>query len=223
MKARAAAAWAHRAGITDRLARGSAIVARRRAAALADWVKRGRRADLTGWRAALDPLARLLGLAVLAWIGYQIVRVLPWLMWALTAGWCWAAWRAGTPTSAEQERAADAPQSSPTDAAKRSPEDTYEALLAWVREAIGERQGVHLRDLLANAQHNGLFKGLELGDFRAALERWDIPVRKRVRVRGLGVTVGVHRDDLPAPAGAPSGPLPEPEGQGDPDPRLHAA
>ena len=214
---RAAAAWAQRSAVADRIARGASLVARRRATALADWVRAGRRDDLTGWRAALGPLARLAVLAVAAWILYSLVRALPWLMWILVAIGLRVAWRAG-----KQTPVAGAGEDS-VRASERSPEETREAIHTWVRAAIGERQGVHLRDLLTNAQQHHMFEGLEMADFRTHLERWEVPVRKRVRVRGLGVTVGIHRDDLPAPAGTPSEPLPEDGTQEPPDPRLHAA
>ncbi|MBQ1122624.1 hypothetical protein [Streptomyces sp. B15] len=205
--------WARRSGIADRLARGSAALARRHTTALANWVAQGRRGDLDGWRAALGPVARLAALAALAWLAYHLVRALPWLMWLITARWCLAAWRAGKPA------AETASTGTTTDATERPSEDVYDATLAWIWQMVGDRQGVHLRDLLANAQQNGLFEGLDVAAFRAHLVDWDIPVRKRVRVRGSGVSVGIHRDDLPAL----SQPLPADSAQGDHDPRLHAA
>jgi hypothetical protein len=63
-----------------------------------------------------------------------------------------------------------------------------------------------------------MFDGLDVTGLKDHLERWEIPVRKRCRVRGLGVTVGIHRDDLPAP----SRPSPGPEGQDPSDSELHA-
>jgi hypothetical protein len=93
----------------------------------------------------------------------------------------------------------------------------YEATLEWIRQRIGTAQGVHLRDLLAHAQAHGMFEDLDVTSFRAHLERRGFPIKDRVRVRGLGVTVGIHRDDLP--------PLPEPlpdhDGQDPPDSELH--
>lgn len=198
-----------RRGWSARLADGSALLARRIGGRLADWVSASRRKDLEGWKAAAGPLLRLVVLGVGAWLAYKLLRAVPWLMWAVCAGWCWAAFMV------TRKASADASDEAP----ERAPEDVRAAVLDWVRQAIGDRQGVHLRDLLANAQHHGICVGMELTDFRAALEARGVPVRKRVRVRGQGVTVGVHRDDLPAPSEA----SPESGPQEDPKPRLHPA
>lgn len=179
----------------DRLARGSALVSRRRASALADWVKRGRRADLTGWRAALGPLARLAVLALLAWLLYLAVRALPWLMWVLTAAWCWAAWHAARPTP--QEAAAESP-------AAPSPEPVRTLLT----DLVGDRSGVHLKTVLAHLQERGQGEGWTVTDLRVRLEALGIPVKK-IKAGGKSPTVGVHRDDLSAPSpGEDPGPSP---------------
>lgn len=190
---------------------GSLIVWQRRTDALTAWVRRGRRDDLTGWRASLGPIMRIALLGLLAYVLWAIVRALPWLMWLLGALWLRAAWRAARmlPAAGGEEPAG---QRSPSSA-----DDVRTATLEWVWQLIGDRQGVHLRDLLAHAQAHGMFEGLEVSDLRAHLERWGIPVQKRVRVRGLGVTVGIHRDDLPAPFG----PSPEAAPVEAAQPRLH--
>lgn len=191
--------WAARAGIADRLARGSYAVWEQRTDALTAWVRRGRRDDLDGWRAALGPLARLALLGAVAYMTWAIVRALPWLMWLLAGWWIGAAWKAGKGTVSEaDEDGAAAPRHT-------APEEVREATLEWIWRLIGDRQGVHLRDLLAHAHAHHMLQDLDVAAFRTHLERWQIPVRARVRVRGLGVTVGIHRDDLegltsPSPA-----------------------
>jgi hypothetical protein len=126
--------------------------------------------------------------------------------------WCAAAWWSAPQDSLPEPVEAGAPE--PPGA---TPQDVYTATLEWIRRQIGERQGVHLRDLLEHAQVHGMFEDLDVSELRGHLERAGIPVRNRVRVRGLGVTVGVHRDDLP--------PLPEPlpdrDSQDPPDSGLH--
>jgi hypothetical protein len=180
-----------------RLADGSSTLARRTAARTAAWVARARRDDLSGWRASLGCWLRILLLTFGMYLLWRIVRALPALMWLLSAAWTAAAWRAGRPVTDE---CADDPAEAPTEQPDGAPRgDVRAATLEWIWQQIGDRQGVHLRDLLAHAQAHGMFEGLEVGEFRAHLERWEIPVRARVRVRGLGVTVGIHRDDLPAP------------------------
>jgi len=128
--------------------------------------------------------------------------------------WCAAAWWVAPPTRTEpDEPAGEELEQLPAGQAQ----DVYAATLEWVREQIGDRQGVHLRDLLEHAQAHSMFETLDVSELRAHLERWGIPVRNRVRVRGLGVTVGIYRDDLPP---LPE-PLPDPDGQDPPDPQLH--
>ncbi|MET9012309.1 hypothetical protein ABZX74_15525 [Streptomyces olivaceoviridis] len=186
-----------------RLAAGSAAVARglgRRATA---WVARGRRHDLTGWRAALGCWVRLAFLVFGLYLLWRVVRAVPALLWLLSGVWTVAAWRAGRP-------AVEEPVEPPVEEPAAAPRgDVRAATLEWIWQQIGDRQGVHLRDLLAHAHVHGMFEGLEVAEFRGHLERWDIPVRARVRVRGQGVTVGIHRDDLqpladPSPEAAPA-------------------
>lgn len=128
--------------------------------------------------------------------------------------WCVAAWWYAPPADLPDPVERLEPQP-PTSA----PQDVYAATLEWVWQQIGDTQGVHLRDLLTHAQSHGMFEDLDVSDLRRHLERWDIPVRNRVRVRGLGITVGIHRDDLkPLPS-----PSPEEEGQDPPESELHPA
>ena len=126
--------------------------------------------------------------------------------------WCVAAWWTAPPAD-PVESAKEAEEEAPTE----GQQDVYAATLEWIWRQVGDRQGVHLRDLLEHAQAYGMFEGLDVSELRVHLERWGIPVRNRVRVRGLGVTVGVHRDDLPTPPE----PLPDPDGQDPPNSELH--
>lgn len=208
----------------ERLSTGSSILARRAALRFAARCRKARRDDLSGVKAALGPLL-LLGVAVGAlYVMAGIVRARPWLMWPLVGTWCLAAWRTGKPAADAAETTPDnapedAPETTSEGPPETSPEDVYGATLAWVWQMIGDRQGVHLRDLLTNARSAGLFEDLDVAAFRALLEGWGIPVRPSVRVRGVGVSVGIHRDDLPPL----SEPLPEPSPQESTDPRLHAS
>lgn len=134
---------------------------------------------------------------------------------AAAVTWCVAAWWVAPPTPAPEEPAEPEPEE---ELAAGGPQEVYDATLEWIWQQIGDAQGVHLRDLLAHAHAHGMFEGLEVTDLKGHLERWAIPVRKRCRVRGLGVTVGIHRDDLPAP----SRPSPGREAQDPPESELHA-
>ncbi|MFF7142276.1 hypothetical protein ACFZB5_13640 [Streptomyces nodosus] len=75
-----------------------------------------------------------------------------------------------------------------------------EAWWEFVIRSMGDRQGVHLRDLLRTLHGMGHHPDWEVADVRRVCEAAGVPVRGRVRVRGLGVTVGVHRDDLRPPS-----------------------
>ena len=130
--------------------------------------------------------------------------------WCVAA--CWAA-------PAAKQLPDQVPEAAVEEQPASSPDDVYAATLEWIWRQVGNRQGVHLRDLLEHAQAHGMFMDLDVSGLRTHLEVWRIPVRDRVRVRGLGVTVGIHRDDLPAPAA----PLPDPDGQDPPNPELHPA
>lgn len=135
-----------------------------------------------------------------------------WTAW-IVAAWCVAAWM-HAPDAAKT----DAPQSAEPD--KTEPTEPHgEAWRAFVVRAIGDRQGVHLRDLLDMLHQTGHHLDWEVADVRRVCEAAGIPVRNRVRVRGLGVTVGIHRNDLPSP----SEPSPMRDGQDPTDSELHAA
>ncbi|WP_327655715.1 hypothetical protein [Streptomyces sp. NBC_00483] len=181
---------AARARAANRLAHGSTLMWHRRTAALARWVRRGRRDDLTGWKAALGPLARLVFLGALAWAAYRAARAAPWLLGVLVSLWCAASWRAGrTPT----EDTAAAPE--PLDP---------EAVRTLLLTLMGEASAVHLRTVLAHLQQQGHGQGWTVADLRARLEALGIPVRPKVKAPGGGPTRGVHRDDLaPSPPAEP--------------------
>ncbi|MFJ8146030.1 hypothetical protein ACIQ6R_13250 [Streptomyces sp. NPDC096048] len=178
----------------DRIATGSRTLARRLAARVAAWCARGRRHDLTGWRAALGIVARCALLLVGAYLLARIVRALPALMWLLTTGWTIAAWRAGRP-------ATEAPAEAPGEGA---PPPDREAVHALLLEAMGDADAVHLRTVLAHLQQKGHGEGWTVGDLRARLEALHIPVHAKVKAPGSkSPTRGVRRADLaPSPAAA---------------------
>ncbi|MFF0512444.1 hypothetical protein [Streptomyces sp. NPDC004250] len=184
------ALWAARTATADRLARGSAVVWRRRADALTGWVRAGRRGDLTGWRAALGPIFRLLALGAVAVVVWAAVRALPWLMWLLTGWWLRAAWKAGRSAPA-------VPEEEPAD-------PDVDAVRALLLEAMGEGDAVHLRTVLSHLQQRGHGEGWTVGDLRARLEALHIPVHAKVKAPGSkSPTRGVRRADLaPSPTAA---------------------
>ncbi|CAL9503089.1 hypothetical protein [Streptomyces sp. enrichment culture] len=176
----------------ERIATGSAAVARRLAAHAAAWCARGRRTDLTGWRAALGIVVRLALLILGVYVLARIVRALPALMWLLSGWWTVAAWRADrTPAEAPAEPAAEAPAV-----------PDREAVRALLLEAMGDADAVHLRTVLAHLQEQGHGEGWDVADLRARLEALSIPTHPKVKAPGSkSPTRGVRRADLaPSPA-----------------------
>ena len=172
----------------DRLATGSTAVARRLGRRAADWVARGRRHDLTGWRATLGCWLRLVGLGLGIYLLWRLVRAVPNLLWLLSAAWVIASWRAGKSlpeASTEGEGSAATPPA--------------EAVRTLLLDVMGTADGVHLRTVLAHLQEHGQWEGRKVAELRAHLERLGIPLDRRVKVRGIP-TWGVRRRDLVAPS-----------------------
>jgi hypothetical protein len=182
-----------------RLARGSVTVARRTANRTTAWVARGRRQDLPGWRSSLGCWARVLLLAVGAYLLWRLLRALPALMWLLTAGWLAASWRAGK--QAPQQPSAGAP-------AGPAATPSGEALRTLLLTLMGSGSAVHLSTVLDHLQQHPdtapLTASWQVSDLRARLEALSIPVHPKVKAGGRGPTRGVRRVDLaPSPAAAP--------------------
>ncbi|MFE0270830.1 hypothetical protein ACFWZY_01620 [Streptomyces sp. NPDC058992] len=171
----------------DRIAAGAAVIARARAAAVASWVNAGRRHDLTGWRASIGPLTRLALVTLLAYIALSILRALPWLMWLLTLAFLRAAWRAGKDQPQDTSEASEHPAA----------EADQAAVLALLRDVLGDQDRVHLSTVLAHLQHQGQGEGWTVADLRVRLEALSIPVRPKVKISGVP-TRGLLRADLDA-------------------------
>lgn len=178
-----------------RLATGSTTMARRLAARLAAWVARGRRQDLTGWRAALGCWARLAALALGLYLLWKLVRAVPALLWLLSTAWALLAWRAGRPAREESAEAL----------AEAAPALDREAVRTLLLTLMGTGSGVHLRTVLAHLQQHPptapLTASWTVSDLRARLVALEVPVDRGVKVAGVP-TWGVRRRDLEAPSPA---------------------
>lgn len=174
----------------DRIANGSAALVRRLTTGVQAWVARGRREDLTGWRAALGCWARLALLALGGYLLYRLLRAVPNLLWLLSAAWTVAAWRTGKSTARDQD----------DDAAV---EASVEAVRRLLLEVMGDADAVHLRTVLARLQQDGQWAGRTVTDLRTRLALLRIPADRNVKVGGIP-TWGVRRRDLddPSPASA---------------------
>ncbi|WP_225840295.1 hypothetical protein [Streptomyces sp. NK08204] len=171
-----------------RLATGSAAVARGLGARLTTWVARGRRHDLTGWRAALGCWLRLVSLMLGVYLLWRLVRAVPALMWLLSTSWAIAAWRSG--------------RRAPTDAKEKdTATPDVDAVRTLLLTLMGDGSGVHLRTVLAHLQEHGHWEDRTVTDLRAHLQRLGIPHDRGVKVAGVP-TWGVRRRDLEAPSPA---------------------
>lgn len=173
------------------LADGSGILTRRLADRAAAWIRKGRRDDLTGLAAILGCILRALLALLGLYLLWRLIRAFPNLLWLIVPLWCWRAIRA-VPRAAHEA----APSEPSAEEPIASHDEVHDATLEWIHQQIAHRNGIHLSELLAHAQAHGLFAGLDLPNFRATLERWQIPVRQQLKVGGRN-RPGIHRDDLP--------------------------
>jgi len=175
----------------DRLATGSTLLARSLAARCADWIRKGRRDDLTGWRAALGCWARLALLGLTGYALCRLIRAVPNLMWLLSTAWLFAAWRAGKPSGEDQDQEDDDdPREASTEAVRR-----------LLLEVMGDADAVHLRTVLARLHQDGQWEGRTVTDLRTRLTLLGITTDRGVKVGGIP-TWGVRRRDLQAPSPA---------------------
>lgn len=174
----------------DRLATGSTMIVRRLGDRTAAWVRRGRRDDLSGWRATLGCWLRLIAIALGGYLLYRLVRAAPLLLWFFSASWALTSWRVGRPAS-------KAPEAPATDA-------SAEAVRRLLLDLMGDASAVHLRTVLAHLHKHGQWEGRTMADLRAHLEALHIPVHPKVKAPGGGPTRGVRKADLaPSPGSAP--------------------
>ncbi|MBZ6250555.1 hypothetical protein KVH27_19505 [Streptomyces olivaceus] len=181
------------AGPATRLTVGSRLTARRIGSAAARWVRRGRRQDLTGWKAALGCWLRLGLLVVGGWLLWRLVRAVPNLMWVLTAGWIVASWRAGKPAPAEAlDEASEEP---PIEA----PEIPHRHLLIhWLDRLTRDRAGIHLTELHQTLTKDPAAATLTRAQMRAWLDRHHITVDRTLRVGSVAGRSGVSRATVEA-------------------------
>ena len=118
---------------------------------------------------------RALGVFAAGWmLGGMLLAARP-LLWIAASVGGVAAYRTGRAA----ERAADAEA----------------AFVQWIRDQIGDRNGVLLAELLAGLHAAEMHPEWDVTDVRAVVERLGIPVRDAIKVSG-SVSVGVHVDDL---------------------------
>ena len=134
-------------------------------------------------------------LAVGAYVALAVLRALPWLMWLLVGCWLRASWRSGRPPADEcTEDSPETPVDIPEDPPAGSP---AKAAVAHLRQVLGNRDRVHLSEVLADLQNSGQGAGWTVADLRARLEALGVPTEPKVKV-GRVPTRGVYRAALDA-------------------------
>lgn len=167
------------------LTAGQRILIRRLAERAAAWVRAGRRDDLDGIAAVLGCVLRLILLGAAGYGAWWLIRRWPVTLWAAVPLWCWAAIRAIPDEDDEQ-----APEEPPQPAAR-------DAVILLLHEVLGDRDAVHLSEVLQHLQSKGQGKGWKVQHLRARLEALQIPVALKVKVGRKGPTRGIVRADLP--------------------------
>ncbi|MFD5814394.1 hypothetical protein [Streptomyces sp. NPDC127038] len=158
------------------------------------WARLGERYSL--WE-------RLGGLAVAGYlVGYGAVhapRAAQFAVPGAVVTWCVAAWWAAPPAPAEEPFEVAAP-------------DARDAFVRWLLDLIGDRPGIHLRELYPAMRQLPGHEGRSDPDLRAALRTLGVPVKRSLRIGGVAGRSGVARaalEALPSPVGELDG---EPDG-----------
>jgi hypothetical protein len=131
--------------------------------------------------------------AALAFGGYVVVyacghapHMARFVVPAAVVAWCAAAWWVTPPAPAVEE-----PEAAPT-------AEAPQAFTQWLLDTIGDRPGIHLRELYPAMRR---LPGCERHDdaqLRAALQTFGIPVHRSLRIGVVAGRSGVRRGDLEA-------------------------
>lgn len=104
---------------------------------------------------------------------------------AAVLGWCLAAWWTAPPASVADDETA--PAGAPAD-----------GLVQWLLDLIGDRPGIHLRDLYPAMRRLPGHEHRDDAALRAALKALGIPVQRSLRIGKLSGRSGVARAALEA-------------------------
>lgn len=170
----------------ERLARGSDVLVLRAWAVV--WPGEWREAG-----------ARWCAIGVVGSFPVTAVCLHPWLLAPAAGGWVAAA-------LVVSKQAGDKDEGSEAEAVIEDlePEELDDAeFVAVLRAAIGDRNGVLLRDVATALEEARLTSGWTPADVRQQCDACGIPVKESIKVSGE-TSVGVHRDALPAAPPAPS-------------------
>lgn len=123
----------------------------------------------------LPAVRRLAATFIGGWFLASLVMNAPRMMWLVAGLWLAAVWRTGRDI-VKEERA-------------------DEAFVQWLRDLIGDRNGVLLAEVLAGFHAAGMHPDWDVTVVRSICDRLGIPVKDSIKVSG-SVSVGVHVDDL---------------------------
>ncbi|MET7347448.1 hypothetical protein [Streptomyces mirabilis] len=172
----------------ERLAKGSSALVVRMCRGLAEWLRAG--------ESVSDFVVRLVFLGIPVGIVWSLLVATTAVMWILVVLWCIGAWRAAQPAQEKSEG--------------KEPNLHSDDLADLLWELAGDRKGVHLAQVAQQLTKEMPGRSWTVKDVRRLVEAAGIPTRHSVRVQGLGVAVGVHRQDIPgSPSPAPVSPSPE--------------
>lgn len=157
-----------------------------------------------GWAQLGQHLDRWERYGALAFGGYAVVyaadhapHIARFAIPAAIVAWCVAAWWVAPPVDEPEPDAAETPTG-----------DAPQAFARWLLDLIGDRPGVHLRELYPAMRKLPGHQDRDDTQLRAALRTLGIPVRRSLRIGIVAGRSGVARADLealPSPAGEPSG------------------
>lgn len=146
------------------------------------------------------PLRRggtLLGLAFVAW---ATVKAPQGMVTTVLVAWCLIAWLSAPETP--QEKACPAPgeddAEAPTEAPVRPVIEDRDALLRWLSEAIGDRNGIHLDELHQRLSQEPGCHTLTRAHITPLLDHHQVPVTRSLSVGRVSGRTGVRRADLQA-------------------------
>jgi hypothetical protein len=142
------------------------------------------------WREAVQ---RWCAIGVVGSFPVTAVCLHPWLLAPAAGGWAAAALAVSKQAGDKDEDSEDEPVIEGLE-----PEELGDAeFVAVLRAAIGDRNGVLLRDVAVALEEAGLTSGWTPADVRQQCDACGIPVKESIKVSGE-TSVGVHRLALPA-------------------------
>ncbi|WP_236243144.1 hypothetical protein [Streptomyces sp. CC228A] len=134
-------------------------------------------ARLRGWVLAENRAGRAAGLALGALLAARAANQEPRLALAAAGAYAFAAWRAGRPRPLSEE-------------------ELRRRFLTGVRHLIGDRPGIHLRELYDAFQARPAAAHLDDARLRALLNHCNVPIHKSLRIGDVTGRSGIKAADI---------------------------